>query len=115
MLILEGGSSLGGNHTWSFFPTDLNSEQLDWIEPLILHRWSTYEVRFPDLRRTLGTGYCSTNSDFFHTFMMGALGDCVQLRAPVEALEPDRVQIAGGETLSARGVIDGRGRSRART
>jgi len=109
MLILEGAGSLGGNHTWSFFPTDLTPEQLDWIDPLILHRWSSYEVRFPDLRRTLDTGYCSTNSDYFHTFMMGALGDCVQLRAPVETLAADRVGIAGGETVTAHGVIDGRG------
>jgi lycopene beta-cyclase len=41
--------------------------------------------------------------------MMGALGDCVQLRAPVESLAVDRVRIAGGETVTARGVIDGRG------
>ena len=37
-LILEGSGSLGGNHTWSFFPTDLTAAQLDWLEPLIVHR-----------------------------------------------------------------------------
>ena len=109
MLILEGAGSLGGNHTWSFFPTDLTRDQLDWIEPLLLHRWPTYEVRFPAYTRTLDTGYCSTNSEYFHTFMMGALGDCVQLRSPVETLRPDGVQLAGGDFLSARGVVDGRG------
>ena len=109
MLILEGAGSLGGNHTWSFFPTDLTPEQMAWIEPLVLHRWSSYEVRFPAFTRTLDTGYCSTHSGHFHTFMMGALGDCVRLRTVVEALMPDGVRLAGGETLSARGVIDGRG------
>lgn len=109
MLILEGASSLGGNHTWSFFPTDLTPGQLDWVEPLVLHRWSSYEVRFPALRRTLSTGYCSTNSDYFHTFMMGALGDCVQFRSPVERLSANEVEIAGGERLRSRCVIDGRG------
>lgn len=109
MQILEGAGSLGGNHTWSFFPTDLDEDQLDWIDPLILHHWSSYEVRFPDLRRTLSTGYCSTNSEFFHTFMMGALGDCVQLRSPVEAVAADAVTLVGGERLEARCVVDGRG------
>jgi len=109
LLILEGSGSLGGNHTWSFFPTDLTPDQLNWVEPLILHRWPSYEVRFPALKRTLSTGYCSTHSEFFHTFMMGALGDCVQLRSPVEAVTSTSVQIAGGETLQARCVIDGRG------
>lgn len=108
-LIIEGSASLGGNHTWSFFPTDLTAEQLDWIDPLILHRWASYEVRFPALDRTLETGYCSTHSDFFHTFMMGALGDSVLLRTPIEAVTPSRVTLTGGETLEARCVIDGRG------
>ncbi|MEJ2087022.1 MAG: lycopene beta-cyclase CrtY [Gammaproteobacteria bacterium] len=108
-LIVEGSGSLGGNHTWSFFPTDLTAEQLDWIDPLVLHRWTSYEVRFPALTRTLDSGYCSTHSDFFHTFMMGALGDSVQLRSPVEAVTPTSVTLAGGETLEARCVIDGRG------
>ena len=109
LLIVEGGSSLGGNHTWSFFPTDLSESQLAWVEPLILHRWSSYEVRFPALERTLGTGYCSTNSEHFHTFMMGALGDCVQFRSPVENLAANEVAIAGGKCLRGRCVIDGRG------
>lgn len=109
ILILEGSSSLGGNHTWSFFPTDLSADQLDWVEPLILHRWDDYEVRFPGRNRSLTTGYCSTHSEFFHTFMMGALGDAVQLRTPVEALTATSVTLADGETLEARCVIDGRG------
>lgn len=109
LLILEGAATLGGNHTWSFFPTDLTEDELRWVEPLVLHRWSAYEVRFPALRRTLTSGYCSTNSEFFHTFMMGALGDCVELRTPVEAVRTDGVVVAGGRQIEGRCVIDGRG------
>ncbi len=108
LLIVEGAATLGGNHTWSFFPTDLTEPELRWAEPLVLHRWSTYEVRFPALRRTLTSGYCSTNSEFFHTFMMGALGDCVELRTPVETVHADGV-VAGGRQIGGRCVIDGRG------
>jgi lycopene beta-cyclase len=109
LLIVEGAGSLGGNHTWSFFSTDLTEAQLDWIEPLILRRWSSYEVRFPALERTLTTGYCSTDSDFFHTFMMGALGDCVQLRTPVKSVSAQSIGLAGGERIEGRCIIDGRG------
>jgi lycopene beta-cyclase len=109
LLILEGAGTLGGNHTWSFFPSDLTEEELRWVEPLVLHRWSSYEVRFPALRRTLTSGYCSTNSEFFHTFMMGALGDCVELRIPVETVHADGVGVAGGRQIEGRCVIDGRG------
>ncbi|MFV2090218.1 MAG: lycopene beta-cyclase CrtY [Pseudomonadales bacterium] len=100
---------MGGNHTWSFFPTDLSPAQLDWIDPLILHRWQSYEVRFPALSRRLGTGYRSTNSEFFHMFMMGALGDCVRLDAPIEEVDVTSVGLRGGETLHGRCIIDGRG------
>ena len=109
MLIVEGAATLGGNHTWSFFPTDLTARQIDWVAPLILHRWLSYEVRFPDRRRSLSTGYCSTNSKFFHMFMMGALGDSVQLGTPIETLTTDGVRLADGAEISARCVIDGRG------
>lgn len=109
LLILEAARRLGGNHTWSLFPTDLTAAEFDWVEPVIMHSWDQYEVRFPELQRVLTTGYCTTDSDFFHTFMMGALGDCVQLRAPVQKLTQTNVQIEGGEELTARCVIDGRG------
>lgn len=107
--IVEGAGSLGGNHTWSFFPADLTAAQLAWIDPLIVHRWPSYQVRFPAYERTLDTGYCSTHSAFFHTFMMGALGDCVHLSTPIESVDARGVEIAGGERIDGRCVIDGRG------
>ncbi len=39
VLVLEQGATLGGNHTWSFFASDLTAAQLRWIEPLVVHRW----------------------------------------------------------------------------
>ena len=49
-LILEAGSSVGGNHTWCFHTTDVDPQQYEWLEPLILRSWPSYEVRFPDWR-----------------------------------------------------------------
>jgi len=109
VLVLEHAATLGGNHTWSFFPTDLTAEQLSWITPLIRYRWSSYEVRFPSRRRRLQTGYCSTNSEHFHAFMTRELDNRVRLLAEVADFDQRRVVLSDGEQISARCVIDGRG------
>lgn len=113
VLVLEHGPNLGGNHTWSFFPTDLTLEQQAWIRPLVRYRWDSYEVRFPGLKRRLHSGYCSTNSEHFHTVMTRELGRRVRLSAEVTELHDDRVVLAGGEVVRARCVIDGRGPERS--
>ena len=109
ILMLEQGPRLGGSHTWSFFPTDLSPGQLDWVAPFVAWRWPTYEVRFPNRRRRLSTGYCATDSDHLHALMRRTLGDGLRLNAKVRSLKPDSATLDGGETLEARAVIDGRG------
>jgi lycopene beta-cyclase len=108
VLVLEQGPALGGRHTWSFFGTDVG-EALGWLEPLIAHRWAGYDVRFPGRRRTLRAAYHSITSERLHAAVSRELGDAVRLNAPVQAVRPDGVTLAGGETIPARGVIDGRG------
>lgn len=108
-LVLESGPTLGGNHTWSFFPTDLTETQHRWIEPLVRHRWSCYEVRFPGLRRKFQTGYCSTDSAHFHDVMTAELDDRIKLNADVIDLSTKGVLLSSGETYAAPCVIDGRG------
>ncbi len=109
VLVLEQGAALGGNHTWSFFPTDLTTAQQTWLAPLVVHRWPSYEVRFPGLRRRLTTGYCSTNSEHFHRVLTARIGDRFRLNADVRSLATDHVALADGERLDARCVIDARG------
>jgi lycopene beta-cyclase len=108
-LVLEHAPTLGGNHTWSFFQTDLTPEQQAWIRPLVRYRWDSYEVRFPGLKRRLHSGYCSTNSEHFHAVMTGELDNRVRFGAEVAELRDDRVVLAGGEVVRADCVIDGRG------
>lgn len=55
LLLVEGGPVLGARHTWSFFDTDVSPEQRGWLQPLIVHRWPGYSVRFPGKERRLGT------------------------------------------------------------
>ena len=55
LLVVERGASLGANHTWSFHDSDLTADQRRWMGPLIAHRWSSHELRFPGRHRTIAT------------------------------------------------------------
>lgn len=109
VLLLEQGETLGGNHTWSFYQHDLTPAQQAWLAPLVEQRWPGYEVIFPALRRQLGSGYASIFSSRFHQHLMAELGGQIRLGVEVSAVEPQRVQLVGGQSLEAGAVIDGRG------
>jgi lycopene beta-cyclase len=109
ILLLEQDTHLGGNHTWSFHASDLSAAERAWIAPLVSWRWPGYQVIFPDLERTLDGGYCSILSDDFARVLEPALGACLRTGARVAQVHPTRVELAGGEVLHARAVIDGRG------
>lgn len=108
VLLVEQGGALGGNHTWSFYQNDLTPAQLAWLQPLVVRHWPGYEVRFPTHRRRLDTGCHSISSERFHEVLTAALGDAVVLDAAVNIVDRNTVEV-GGQTLSARVVIDGRG------
>ena len=109
ILLLEGGERIGGNHTWSFHDSDLTPAQRAWIAPLVAARWPRYDVRFPDLARTLDGGYASIDSGSFARRIQPALGTALLTGARIEALTPTSVRLAGGHALRAKAVIDGRG------
>jgi lycopene beta-cyclase len=109
ILLIEQDDHLGGNHTWSFHATDLTADERSWIAPLVSHRWPGYDVVFPDLQRTLDGEYCSIASDDFARVLAAALGPVIRTGVRIAALHPTRVELANGETLHARAVIDGRG------
>jgi lycopene beta-cyclase len=109
ILLLEQGATIGGNHTWSFHDSDLTAAQRAWIAPLVTHHWAGYDVRFPDLARTLGGGYNSIASTSFARIVGDALGECARLDCPVTAVTPTSVTLASGEVLHGGAVIDGRG------
>ena len=109
MLMLEAGPRAGGNHTWSFHGSDLTPDQRDWLAPLVAHRWSGYDVRFPELTRTLPGDYLSITSERFAAALANTLGDDLRTNAPVDDVSPCSVTLADGERPEARAVIDGRG------
>lgn len=109
VLLLERGSRLGGNHTWSFHDTDITPAQRAWLSPFITHRWPAQGVRFPRYRRRLSVGYNSILSETLHDAAMALLEGHVRFGAEVRELRPDAVMFEDGETLRARCVVDARG------
>ncbi|WP_434457737.1 lycopene beta-cyclase CrtY [Stutzerimonas urumqiensis] len=109
LLLLEQGTRLGGNHTWSFHEHDLTPAQRTWIEPLIETSWPGYQVRFPALTRRLGSGYASLTSSHFHRCLLGRLADVVRLDTAVVDIQPRQVRLACGRVVTGRAVLDGRG------
>ncbi len=109
ILLLEGGDSIGGNHTWSFHDSDLTAQEWAWLAPLVTQRWPRYQVGFPQLERTLEGGYASISSEDFARIVSADLGPGLRTGAQITGLTPSSVTLASGEVLAARAVIDGRG------
>lgn len=109
MLIIEGGDTLGGNHTWSFHRTDLTTEQNNWLAPFICYRWNGQTVRFPQYERSLATPYQSMTSKRLHAVVQAALGENILFNSRVQNLTDRDVTLENGEKLTASCMIDGRG------
>ncbi len=109
VLLLEAGSVLGANHTWSFHPSDLTPAQAALLAPLVAHRWPAHAVVFPNRRRRLSGGYASLSSARFDCRLREALGEGARVGTPVVRLGATSVTLADGRVLRAGAVIDGRG------
>ncbi|MEM1306089.1 MAG: lycopene beta-cyclase CrtY [Pseudomonadota bacterium] len=110
--ILEREAELGGNHTWSFHASDVNSAEDHWVAPLVTYRWDAQEVRFPSFTRELATGYRSMVSDKLAAALVGRAREAkltIMLNADVVDVRPTEVMLANGTSLKAALVVDGRG------
>lgn len=110
--IIEAGPTIGGNHTWSFHAGDLDASQHQFLAPLVRHRWSAQEVRFPRYRRRLESGYASITSEALQQYIEQSDLD-VHTNTRVAELGPDFVETDAGDRLSCSAVIDGRGQASA--
>jgi lycopene beta-cyclase len=108
--LIEESDTLGGNHIWSFFDSDLSEADRTLVAPLICHGWRGYDVRFPTHARTLGTPYYSIESE--------RLDAVVRAQLPAERILTGRRVLAAsaaaavlddGVRIDAGGVIDARG------
>src|SRR5579864_2256523 len=109
LLLLESGTRLGGNHTWSFHDTDMSSEPQSWLRPFVTYRWPRQEVRFPKHCRVLGSGYNTVLSETLHLAAITSLGDCVLFSVRAARLESNRITLEDGRVLTSHCVIDARG------
>lgn len=108
-LLLEQGSTFGGNHVWSFFDTDLDATERRLVDPLVTRNWPDHEIVFPRRLRKLAIGYNSVRSDTYHARILELLRpERYRLESEVQSLAADHV-IAEGEKIAARAVIDARG------
>ena len=59
-ILIDAGKTLGGNHRWSWFDSDMDVDGQDLLSTIHQTNWETgYDVEFPRYRRTLGTDYHS--------------------------------------------------------
>lgn len=108
LALLERGGTLGGNHRWSWFDSDLSDEGRALLEPFRKVEWDKgYEVEFPRYRRTLSTPYRSLASADYHAGLMRQLPpDAIRLKTAVARLDAEGVTCDDGERIPARAVID---------
>jgi lycopene beta-cyclase len=109
LTIVESGETLGGNHIWSFFDSDIDLADRWLVDPLIVHRWDGYDVRFPAYRRTFDEPYQSIESERFDRVVRAALPKEAIVRASIVDLTPKSVTLSDGRTLEADRVLDTRG------
>lgn len=108
--LVEGGETLGGNHRWSWFASDLDIEGTMLLDQLRLTRWDRYGVRFPAYERELATPYRSLASADFDSGLRRLLPeDAIRCNRPIASLDAKGIDLANGERIDAHTVIDCRG------
>ena len=112
--LVESGETLGGNHRWSWFSSDMSDDGAALLAEFSSCAWPGYEVRFPGYTRALETPYNSLSSADFDTRLRELLPDgSVLTGQAVAALTSTGIELADGEPVQARAVIDARGLTEA--
>jgi len=106
--LVESGPTLGGNHRWSWFTSDLGQEGCELLEGFRQTEWdSGNTVSFPRYHRTLQAGYRSLASSEFHNGLTRQLPpEAVRLQCEAANLDAEGVTLSSGERIPARTVID---------
>lgn len=109
--LVESGETLGGNHRWSWFASDIDTGGSELLEPFRKTEWSDgYDVIFPAHRRKLSTPYRSLSSADFHATLLRELhARTIVTNREVVELDMGGIDLANGERIAARTVIDARG------
>jgi len=110
LLLIEQGESIGGNHIWSFFDTDIAPEDRWVIETVEAHHWPDHEVRFPARSRMIPIGYNSIRSADLDAAVQRTLRpEQIRLGQAIASVGAKFVELTDGTRLDAECVIDARG------
>ena len=111
--MVEAGATLGGSHTWCVHPEDVPAAARPWVEPLVVHRWPSYEVRFPGFQRTLEAPYAAITSARFAEVVRRAMErsgeSALYLGRRAVRIDSHEVVLDDGTVLGAALVVDARG------
>ena len=109
--LVEAGETLGGNHRWSWFESDLPEGGEALLAPMRKLHWPLgYDVHFPDHSRRLGSVYFSLSSADFDAALRRELAQStIRTGREVAAVDARGAMLANGERIDARCVIDARG------
>ena len=110
--IVEQDEKLGGNHHWSFHAADVPDAAWPWFEPLVAHRWPSYDVRFPTFERRVDSPYATVTSATLDAAVRRAAdqaGATVILGHRVTSVQADHVTLDDGTRLVGNLVVDARG------
>ena len=108
--IVEGSDTIGGNHLWSFFASDIDKGDRWIVAPLVSYGWTQYDIKFPAHQRTLKSAYYSIESERLDTVIRAKLpAKALMTGRKVLAASPTAVVLADGDRIEAKGVIDARG------
>ncbi len=100
---------LGGNHIWSHFSSDVDSRDGWLVDPLVTHRWDSYDVAFPGFAREMHASYRSITSERLAEVVHARLPSESFVRGRVLEARPHSVRLQDGRTLRTRAVLDARG------
>jgi lycopene beta-cyclase len=114
--LIESGTAIGGNHTWSFHAGDVDGEGAALLDPLVVRRWPAVDVAFPDHTRRLPVGYATITSASLARAVeaafpsdLSARGSLLLLGERAQAVTAQEVLLESGRRLHGALVLDGRG------
>lgn len=108
--LIDAADSVGGNHVWSLFGSDVDRANRWIVTPLIRQGWPRYDVAFPAHARTIDAAYYSLTSDRLDAEARRALPrHALMLGRKAIGVSATAVVLADGDRIAARGVIDARG------
>ena len=75
VIMLERELTIGGQHTWCHFATDVSGAIGEWLRPLFVAEWAGYDIRFPAHARSLTTAYRAISSQRLHQVVAPLMGE----------------------------------------